>query len=278
MRYQAMHDPLTGLPNRTLILDRIEQLLARNRRAATNGAALYVDLDEFKNVNDTLGHAAGDRLLVAAAARLKSTLRDADTIGRMGGDEFVVLIEGGELTAAPELVAQRLLDVMRQPFDLGPTAMSVSVNTSIGIAVGDRANASELLRDADIALYQAKAGGKNRYQTFEADMQAKASRNVGIEDDLRSALQNDEFRLVYQPIYDLADLTLVGVEALLRWEHPTLGILPPSEFIPILEATGQIREVGHWVLRQACRQMAAWHARPVGQRLRRPVRQRCDRR
>jgi diguanylate cyclase (GGDEF)-like protein len=260
MRYQAMHDPLTGLPNRTLILDRIEQLLARNRRAATNGAALYVDLDEFKNVNDTLGHAAGDRLLVAAAARLKSTLRDADTIGRMGGDEFVVLIEGGELTAAPELVAQRLLDVMRQPFDLGPTAMSVSVNTSIGIAVGDRANASELLRDADIALYQAKAGGKNRYQTFEADMQAKASRNVGIEDDLRSALQNDEFRLVYQPIYDLADLTLVGVEALLRWEHPTLGILPPSEFIPILEATGQIREVGHWVLRQACRQMAAWQA------------------
>jgi diguanylate cyclase (GGDEF)-like protein len=259
LRYQAMHDALTGLPNRTLIMDRIEQLLARNRRAGTNGAALYVDLDEFKNVNDSLGHAAGDRLLVAAAARLQSTLRDADTIGRMGGDEFVVLIDGGELKIAPELVAERLLDVMHQPFEVGAAATPVNVNTSIGIAVGDRASAGELLRDADIALYQAKASGKNRYQTFSAEMQTKTSHRIELEFDLRSALAGEQFRLVYQPIYKLDDLTLVGVEALLRWQHPTRGLIHPDEFIPILEQTGQIREVGAWVLREACRQMAAWH-------------------
>jgi diguanylate cyclase (GGDEF)-like protein len=259
LRYQALHDALTGLPNRTLIMDRIEQLLARNRRAGTDGAALYVDLDEFKNVNDSLGHAAGDRLLVAAAARLQSTLRDADTIGRMGGDEFVVLIDGGELKIAPELVAERLLDVMRQPFELD-SATPLSVNTSIGIAVGDRASAGELLRDADIALYQAKTSGKNRYQTFSAAMHTETSHRIEVEFDLRAALAGDQFRLVYQPIYRLEDLTVVGVEALLRWQHPTHGLIQPDEFIPILEQTGQIREVGAWVLREACKQMAAWHA------------------
>ena len=139
LRHQALHDALTGLPNRALIADRIEQLLARNRRRGTQGAVLFIDLDEFKNVNDTLGHDAGDRLLVAVAARLTSTLRDAETIGRMGGDEFVVLIDGGELEVAPELVAERLLDVMREPFDLDASTLPLNVNTSIGIAVGDRA-------------------------------------------------------------------------------------------------------------------------------------------
>jgi diguanylate cyclase (GGDEF)-like protein len=260
LQFQALHDALTGLPNRTLIMDRIEQLLARSRRAGTSGAALYVDLDEFKNVNDSMGHDAGDRLLVAAAARLKSTLRDADTIGRMGGDEFVVLIDGGELHVAPNLVAERLLEVMRQPFELDAGATPVRVNTSIGIAVGDRGSAGELLRDADIALYQAKSSGKNRYQTFNEDMHTRASQRIELEFDLRSALGDDEFRLVYQPIYNLEDLTVVGVEALLRWQHPTLGLVQPDEFIPILEQTGHIREVGAWVLLQACKQMAAWRA------------------
>jgi diguanylate cyclase (GGDEF)-like protein len=259
LQFQALHDGLTGLPNRTLIMDRIEQLLARSRRTGTEGAVLYVDLDEFKNVNDSLGHEAGDKLLVAAAARLKSTLRDADTIGRMGGDEFVVLIDGGDLRGAPELVAERLLDVMHQPFELDEAAMPMSVNTSIGIAVGDRGTAGALLRDADVALYQAKSSGKNRYRTFSADMETKTSRRIELEFDLRSALAADQFRLVYQPIYNLEDLTVVGVEALLRWQHPTLGLVQPDEFIPILEQTGQIREVGHWVLLQACTQMAAWH-------------------
>ena len=261
LRHQALHDALTGLPNRVLIMDRIEQLLARNRRHRTSGAALYVDLDEFKNVNDSLGHAAGDRLLVAVAARLETTLRDTDTIGRMGGDEFVVLIDGGELKVAPQLVAERLLDVMRQPFTLDEAATPLIVNTSIGIAIGDRPSAGELLRDADVALYQAKAAGKNRYEIFDPQMQTEVSRRIELEFDLRSALDAEQFRLVYQPIYGLNDLTLVGVEALLRWEHPAHGLVMPDEFIPILEQTGQIREVGRWVLSHACHQMAAWHAR-----------------
>jgi diguanylate cyclase (GGDEF)-like protein len=265
LHHQALHDPLTGLPNRALVLDRIEQMLARDRRHHEVSALLFLDLDDFKNVNDTLGHGAGDRLLIAVTDRLSSTLRDADTIGRMGGDEFVVLLDGSSLDAAPELVAQRLLDVMHQPFELEDISTPLTVNVSIGIAVGDSGiddgTAEELLRDADIALYQAKAAGKNRYETFDPQMQMTTSRHTDLAFDLRSALTKEEFRLVYQPIYDLADLTLVGVEALLRWDHPTMGPIGPDEFVPILEQTGQIRDVGRWVLQQACQQMATWHSR-----------------
>jgi diguanylate cyclase (GGDEF)-like protein len=224
-------------------------------------SALFIDLDEFKNVNDSLGHAAGDRLLVAVAARLKSTLRDADTIGRMGGDEFVVLIDGADLSVAPELVAERLLNVMRQPFELDGAAMPIVINTSIGIAIGNRDTSGELLRDADVALYESKAAGKNRYEIFNPEMQTEIMHRIELEFDLRSALEGDQFRLVYQPIYNLDDLTLVGVEALLRWDHPSLGLVQPDELIPILEQTGQIREVGRWALSHACEQMAIWHRR-----------------
>lgn len=261
LHHQALHDALTGLPNRALVMDRIEQMLARDRRQATSGALLFLDLDDFKNVNDTLGHGAGDLLLIAVADRLSGTLRGADTIGRMGGDEFVVLLDGSSLDVAPELVAQRLLDVMRQPFELDNASPTLTVNVSIGIATGDRDSAEELLRDADIALYQAKAAGKNRYETFDPDMQSTISRRTDLEFDLRSALTGDQYRLVYQPIYNLDDLTIVGVEALLRWDHPTRGLVGPDEFIPILEQTGQIREVGRWVLHEACQQMATWHGR-----------------
>ena len=261
LRHQALHDGLTGLANRVLITDRIEQLLARNRRARTEGAALYIDLDEFKNVNDTLGHEAGDQLLVAVAARLRSTLRDADTIGRMGGDEFVVLIDGGDLSVAPYLVAERLLAVMRQPFELDGARVPLTVNTSIGIAVGDRATGGELLRDADVALYEAKTRGKNQYQLFHPEMQSTVSHRIELDFDLRSALPDNQFFLVYQPIYNLADLTVIGVEALLRWQHPTNGLMRPDEFVPILEQNGGIREVGRWVLNEACTQMVAWRSR-----------------
>ncbi|MGZ4769100.1 MAG: bifunctional diguanylate cyclase/phosphodiesterase [Ilumatobacteraceae bacterium] len=261
LRHQALHDALTGLPNRALIMDRIDQLLARNRRGGTVGSALYIDLDDFKNVNDTLGHEAGDRLLIAVAERLTSALRDADTIGRMGGDEFVVLIDGASLEVAPELVAQRLLNVMRQPFELDGAVMPLSVNTSIGIAIGDRPTGGELLRDADVALYQAKSAGKNRYEVFFPEMQTEISRRIDLEFELRSAMDGNQFRLVYQPIYRLDDLTLVGVEALLRWDNPSHGLVEPEEFIPILEQNGQINEVGRWVLRQACAQMAEWHSK-----------------
>jgi diguanylate cyclase (GGDEF)-like protein len=261
LHFQALHDSLTGLPNRALIVDRIDQLLARNRRNGTVGAALYIDIDDFKNVNDSLGHETGDRLLVAVATRLSSTLRGADTIGRMGGDEFVVLIDGSDPMVAPELVAERLLEVMQEPFELDGAATSLHANTSIGIAVGDRASGGELLRDADIALYKAKGEGKNRYEFFHPKMQSEVGRRLRLEFDLRSALTTDQFRLVYLPIYNLDDLSVVGVEALLRWVHPAEGMLGPDEFIPILEQTGQIREIGVWVLKEACKQMAVWHSR-----------------
>jgi diguanylate cyclase (GGDEF)-like protein len=261
LQFQALHDSLTGLPNRALIVDRIDQLLERNRRNGTLGAALYIDIDDFKNVNDSLGHGAGDHLLVSVAERMKSTLRGADTIGRMGGDEFVVLIDGGDQMMAPDLVAQRLLDVMHQPFELDGAAMPLMVNASIGIAMSDRKTGSEFLRDADVALYQAKAAGKNQYVFFNQQMQHDIGRRISLEFDLRSALSGYQFRLVYQPIYNLEDLTIVGVEALLRWQHPTEGVIQPDDFIPILERTGYIREVGAWVLREACSQTALWHSR-----------------
>ena len=260
LQFQALHDSLTGLPNRALIRDRMEQLLARSRRNGTAGAALYVDLDDFKNVNDSLGHETGDQLLEAVAKRLASTLRGADTIGRMGGDEFVVLIDGSDPHVLPELVAERLLAVMRKPFELEQFSTPLHASTSIGIAVGDRPTGGDLLRDADIALYQAKAAGKNRFEFFHPEMQTDLGRRIRLEFDLRSALAGGQFHLVYQPIYKLADLTMVGVETLLRWDHPAHGVLLPGEFVPILEQTGQIREVGAWVLRRACTQMALWHA------------------
>jgi diguanylate cyclase (GGDEF)-like protein len=260
LQHQALHDSLTDLPNRALIIDRIDQLLARNRRHGTAGAALYLDLDDFKNVNDTLGHAAGDHLLVAVAARLRTALREADTIGRMGGDEFVVLIDDVTLEATV-LVAQRLMNVMHQPYELDAALMPMTINTSVGIAIGDRPSAGDLLRDADVALYQAKAAGKNRYEIFCSELQSQVSRRIDIEFELRSAIDSGQMRLVYQPIYNLDDLSLVGVEALLRWSNPKLGDVEPDEFIPILEQSGHIQEVGRWVLQTACTQMARWRAR-----------------
>jgi diguanylate cyclase (GGDEF)-like protein len=262
LRHQALHDALTGLPNRALIMDRIDQLLARSLRQGTSGAAMFVDLDEFKNVNDTLGHGMGDRLLVAVSDRLQSILRDPDTIGRMGGDEFVVLIDGASLNSAPGFVAERLLDVMRQPFVLDGAAMPLIINASIGIAIGDRSNPEDLLRDADVALYQAKAAGKNRYEIFDPEMRTELQQWTGTEFDLRSALASHQFRLVYQPIYNLEDLSIVGVEALLRWQHPERGP-PPARRLPprARTQTGQIRDVGRWVIGQACAQMATWHGR-----------------
>ncbi len=261
LRYQALHDVLTGLPNRALITDRIERMLARNRRDGTHGAALFVDLDGFKNVNDTLGHEAGDQLLQAVAARIRHNLRDVDTVGRMGGDEFVVLVDGGPNNTEPELVAARLLELMREPFELALAPRPMTVTASVGVAIGDRAEPGDLLRDADVALYQAKAAGRDCYEVFHQDMEASAKNRYEIEFDLRAALEGQQFRLVYQPIYDLQDLTLTGVEALIRWQHPTLGEIQPNSFIPLLESSGQIIDVGRWVLREACTQAATWRAR-----------------
>ena len=266
LSFLATHDPLTGLPNRTLILDRVEQMLGRSARSQTPVAALFIDLDNFKDINDTLGHAAGDELLRAVAARLNGVTRDADALGRLGGDEFVVISEALTLSVGPELIAERLLDALKEPFKLGEDENRVTVTASIGIAAGDRISAEELLRDADIAMYRAKWDGKHRYVVFETGMQDTIQTRMELEMDLREALENEEFFLAYQPTISLSDMSPTGVEALIRWKHPTRGVVQPDDFIPLLEETGMIVEVGKWVLQEACSQVAAWRAAgyPIG--------------
>jgi diguanylate cyclase (GGDEF)-like protein len=259
LAFLATHDPLTGLPNRTLILDRVEQMLARAIRNNAPVAALFIDVDNFKTINDTLGHGVGDELLCAVAARLGGVVRHADALGRLGGDEFVVIAEDLSLAAGPELVAERLLDALKHPFKLGEDGETrLTVTASIGIAAGPRVSAEELLRDADIAMYRAKWDGKNRYAVFETGMQDTVQNRMELDMDLREALEKEEFFLAYQPTFTLTDMAPTGVEALIRWQHPTRGIVQPDAFIPLLEETGLIVEVGRWVLREACRQGAAW--------------------
>src|ERR1700722_17437528 len=261
LSFLATHDALTGLPNRTLILDRVEQMLARSARNQTPVAALFVDLDNFKGINDTLGHAVGDELLKAVTARLDGVIRDADALGRLGGDEFVVISEELSMSVGPELIAERLLDALKHPFNLGADKETrVTVTASIGIAVGERISAEDLLRAADIAMYRAKWDGKNRYVVFETGMQDTMQNRMELEMDLREALENEEFFLAYQPTIDLRDMSPTGAEALIRWKPPVRGVVQPDDFIPLLEETGLITEVGRWVLREACVQGAAWRA------------------
>jgi diguanylate cyclase (GGDEF)-like protein len=261
IRFQALHDPLTGLPNRGLILDRTEQMLARARRTNAATAALFIDLDGFKGVNDTLGHAAGDQLLCVVTARLAAAMRESDSVGRLGGDEFIVLVDGATMDAGPELVAERLLGVLRVPFDLeGLSNVPLTLTASIGIATGTRASATELLRDADIALYEAKTAGKDRFVVFEPEMHTVVQDRLLLEMDLHEALASGQYFLAYQPIFNLRSGETTGVEALLRWHHPDRGVVQPDEFIPVLEDSGMIVDVGRWVLEEACRQGARWHA------------------
>jgi diguanylate cyclase (GGDEF)-like protein len=261
LSFLATHDPLTGLPNRTLILDRVEQMLARSVRNQMPVAALFIDLDNFKSINDTLGHGAGDELLRAVAARLDGVTRDTDALGRLGGDEFVVISEALTLQVGPELIAERLLDALDQPFNLGADKETrVTVTASIGIAAGEHIPAEELLRNADIAMYRAKWDGKHRYAVFESGMQHTVQNRMELEMDLREALEKKEFLLAYQPTIDLHDMRPTGVEALIRWKHPVRGVVQPNDFIPLLEETGLIVDVGKWVLEEACTQGAAWRA------------------
>jgi diguanylate cyclase (GGDEF)-like protein len=261
LAFLATHDPLTGLPNRTLIRDRIEQMLARSRRGRTPVAAIFIDLDNFKLINDTLGHSAGDELLRSVAARLGAVLRETDALGRLGGDEFVVIAEDMSLAAGPELIAERLFEALAEPFTLGPSESRVEISASIGLACSDGDTSSEeLLRNADIAMYRAKWNGKNRYVVFESEMQGALQSRVELEMDLREALEKQQFHLVYQPIFDLSDMRPTGVEALIRWRHPERGEVQPEDFVPLLEETGLINEIGRWVLDQACQQSATWRA------------------
>lgn len=260
LRHQAFHDPLTGLPNRALIFDRIKLMLARSRRDLTPVAALFLDLDNFKDINDTLGHAVGDQLLMSVATRLSAELREADTVGRLGGDEFVVLLEGASLTAGAEAVAKRIIDAFESPFQI-PGYPPLCITVSIGIATGGRPTPDELLRDADIALYEAKQNGRNRAVVFAAPMQDAVDDHRYLDVDLRGALDADEFFLLYQPVVDLSTGAINGVEALLRWRHPGRGVVQPDDFVPALETSGLIVPAGNWALREACRQGAEWQRR-----------------
>jgi diguanylate cyclase (GGDEF)-like protein len=274
LEHQALHDSLTGLPNRALILDRAQQMLTRGRRSNTSIAALQVDIDNFKDINDTVGHVAGDELLKEIAARFRAVLRDTDTVGRLGGDEFVVLTEGTRTSATPRnsgavevteetmarLVADRILDSLRDPFRLGDRGSLYTVTASVGVAAGDRDSAEDLLRDADVALHEAKLVGNNRIAVFTPEMHTAVVDRFDLESELRAAVRHGQFFLVYQPIFDLRGLRIKGVEALLRWRHPVRGVVAPMEFIPTLESSGMIVEVGRWVLTEACRQTRLWHA------------------
>jgi diguanylate cyclase (GGDEF)-like protein len=260
LRYQALHDALTGLPNRALLVDRAEHMLARSRRRPMTIGVLYVDLDNFKQVNDTFGHQIGDQLLVQVGQRLRTVVREGDTVGRLGGDEFLVLTEG-DVDADLEMVAERLVTALRDPFDLpGSQPLQLTATASIGVAMGPRDNTMDLIRDADVALYQAKAAGRNRFCVFQKAMQTTVHDRLTLEMDLRGALAGGQLFLAYQPIVRLHDCATTGVEALVRWRHPVRGVVPPLEFVPIAERSGLIVDIGRFVLSSACWQAAAWHA------------------
>jgi diguanylate cyclase (GGDEF)-like protein/PAS domain S-box-containing protein len=258
IRYQALHDSLTGLPNRTLLLDHLDHARTRSGKQV---AVLLLDLDHFKLVNDGFGHAAGDALLIEIAPRLREALRPGDIVGRLGGDEFVVLLtEVADERVAIE-VAERIVASLRRPFLLEGIEHFVTV--SIGIAMaggGDRAQPASLIRDADAALYRAKDRGRGRYEVFDRAMRVRTLERLSLENDLRRALDRAELRVHYQPVVSLRERSILGVEALVHWEHPERGLVEPQEFIPIAEESGLIGPIGEWVMNEACRQASAWHA------------------
>jgi diguanylate cyclase (GGDEF)-like protein/PAS domain S-box-containing protein len=254
---QAFHDSLTGLSNRAVFRDRVEHGLARAARRGDAMTVLLLDLDGFKTINDSLGHDAGDELLVAVAGRLLVGSRSSDTVARLGGDEFAILLEDAQEEDVAAAVADRLLEGLAAPFEV--RGREVFVRASVGIAISDGLDGTDsLVRNADTAMYAAKAAGKGRYEFFRPDMHARALAQFEVQADLERAIGRGEFAVHYQPIVELSGGTVGGVEALVRWIHPTRGVLPPFEFIGVAEDTGLIVPLGRWVLEEACRQAAAW--------------------
>lgn len=256
----AHHDPLTDLPNRLLFTDRAEQALAFSRRHNCGCALLLIDLDHFKIINDSLGHNVGDLLLKAVGDRLQSVFGKNFTVARLGGDEFAVLAESCAQVAQAVVMAQQVLELMKGAFEVDKHPLFVSASIGISVFPGDALNAEQLLRNADSALFKAKSAGREGYALYTEELTTHAQYRVEVASDLRRALERHELRVFYQPVHDLRTSRLIGVEALVRWEHPQRGLLTPGEFIPVAERTGLIAEIDAWVLEQACLQMRQWQS------------------
>jgi diguanylate cyclase (GGDEF)-like protein len=259
VRHLLAHDPLTNLPNRLLLVDRLEQALARSRRYGSNTAVLVFDIDRFKDVNDSYGHPAGDRLLCELADRVRDAVRGSDTVARVGGDEFALVAPDLANGDESVLLAERVLDACRPPFDLGDGQFLVTLSIGAAIYPEHGQDADALLRAADAALYLAKGAGKDRMALYSQALHSAQEVRRRLEGELRHAVERGEFRLAYQPRYALDNRRLIAVEALLRWQHPEFGNLPTNQFIAVAEASGLIREIGHWVLDAACDQGRRWH-------------------
>jgi diguanylate cyclase (GGDEF)-like protein/PAS domain S-box-containing protein len=260
LAFRALHDDLTGLANRTLVVDRLEHALAQGARTGLGTAVLFVDLDRFKVVNDSLGHAAGDRLLEVVGSRIRHVVRPEDTVGRFAGDEFLVVCEN--LTDATDAtrVAERILTALSEPIDLDGDHVRLDASVGIALDTAPATTAADLLREADAAMYRAKEHGRGRFEVFDERMRDRILNRLRTERELQGCLEREELRLHYQPIVTLPEGKIVGVEALVRWQHPQRGLLAPGEFISLAEETGMIVPIGSWVLEEACRQAQLWEA------------------